>query len=140
MDARDLDMLGTNLAEVGTEPANIVKNCNDKSSGSDDYSYKSAGGGTEQKYDPFVWNDNTDGLIDRAHLLKRLQDFVEWCRDDRLDGTKFCIDVIKDEPSAQPEIIRCKDCTKREYCRTSTVWAIPPKDDWYCADAERREE
>ena len=40
-------------------------------------------------------------------------------------------------PSAQPEIIRCKDCAKHEYCRTSTVWAIPPKDDWYCADAER---
>lgn len=39
---------------------------------------------------------------------------------------------------AQPEIIRCKDCAKHEYCRTSTVWAIPPKDDWYCADAERR--
>ena len=38
------------------------------------------------------------------------------------------------------ELIRCKDCAKREYCRTSTVWAIPPKDDWFCADAERREE
>ena len=37
--------------------------------------------------------------------------------------------------SAQPEIIRCKDCAKREYCRTSTVWAIAPSDDWYCADA-----
>jgi len=76
------EQLGTNLAEVGTE----------------------------QKYDPFVWNDNTDGLIGRAHLLKRLQDFVEWCRDDRLDGTKFCIDVIKDEPSAQPEVIHCNSC------------------------------
>ena len=41
-------------------------------------------------------------------------------------------------PSAQPEIIRCKDCAKREYCRTSTVWAVAPNDDWYCADAERR--
>ena len=41
-------------------------------------------------------------------------------------------------PSAQPEIIRCKDCAKHEYCRTSTVWAIPPKDDWFCAEAERR--
>lgn len=39
---------------------------------------------------------------------------------------------------AQPQIVRCKDCAKHEYCRTSTVWAIPPKDDWYCADAERR--
>lgn len=38
----------------------------------------------------------------------------------------------------QPEIIRCKDCAKRKYCRTSTVWAVSPSDDWYCADAERR--
>lgn len=45
---------------------------------------------------------------------------------------------LEDVPAAQPEIIRCKDCAKHEYCRTSTVWAIPPKDDWYCADAERR--
>lgn len=47
MDARDLDMLGMNLAEVGMESTNIVKNCNDKSSGSDDYSYKSAEVGTD---------------------------------------------------------------------------------------------
>ena len=45
---------------------------------------------------------------------------------------------VNDLPSAQPQIVRCKDCAKHEYCRTSTVWAIPPKDDWYCADAERR--
>lgn len=47
------------------------------------------------------------------------------------------IDVF---PSAQPEIIRCKDCAKREYCRTSTVWAVAPPDDWFCADAERRDD
>lgn len=38
----------------------------------------------------------------------------------------------------RPEIIRCKDCAKRKYCRTSTVWAVAPDDDWYCADAARR--
>ena len=45
---------------------------------------------------------------------------------------------IKELPSAQPEIIRCKDCAKRKYCRTSTAWAVAPDDDWYCGDAERR--
>lgn len=45
-------------------------------------------------------------------------------------------DKLKALPSAQPEIVRCKDCAKREYCRTSTVWAVAPDDDWYCADAE----
>ena len=42
-------------------------------------------------------------LIDRNHLLNRLQDFVDWCRDGRKQGTEFCIDVIIDEPSAEPE-------------------------------------
>ena len=46
--------------------------------------------------------------------------------------------TILNLPSAQPEIIRCKECGKREVCRTSTVWAVSPKDNWYCADAEKR--
>lgn len=47
---------------------------------------------------------------------------------------------VQEFPSAEPEIIRCRDCAKREYCRTSTVWAVAPNGDWYCADAERKEE
>ena len=43
-------------------------------------------------------------------------------------------------PSAQPELIRCKDCKKREHCRTTNTWAVAPSDDWFCADAERKEE
>ena len=54
-----------------------------------------------------------------------------------IERTAFKHDVF-DAPTAQPEIIRCKDCAKRECCRTSTVWAVAPADDWYCADAERR--
>lgn len=47
--------------------------------------------------------------------------------------------LIDTEPTADVvEVVRCKDCAKRECCRTSTVWAVPPNDDWYCADAERR--
>ena len=76
-------------------------------------------------------------------------------------GVNAAIDIIIAVPSAQPdlsgysdklwkkayergkaeaqdEIVRCKDCIKREICRTSTTWAVAPKDDWYCADAERR--
>lgn len=46
--------------------------------------------------------------------------------------------MIADARSVQPEIVQCKDCAKREHCRTSTVWAVAPNDDWYCADAKRR--
>lgn len=45
---------------------------------------------------------------------------------------------INELPSAQPEIVRCKDCIFHGLCRTSPKWAVAPKDDWYCADAERR--
>ena len=63
----------------------------------------------------------------------------EWDGGYNLTRADMIADAINNAvPSAQPEIIRCKDCAKHEYCRTSTVWAIPPKDDWYCADAERR--
>ena len=45
----------------------------------------------------------------------------------------------KEKEPNMVEVVRCKDCTRREYCRTSTVWAMPPKDDWFCADGERKE-
>ena len=51
---------------------------------------------------------------------------------------KLADSIIDLLPSAQPEIIRCKDCKKREHCRTTNTWAVAPSDDWYCADAERR--
>ena len=36
------------------------------------------------------------------------------------------------------EVVRCKDCARREVCRTSTVWAVAPNDNWFCADGERK--
>ena len=47
-------------------------------------------------------------------------------------------------PSAQPEIVRCKDCEHRDPedkkcdCGHAILWQLPRQDDWYCADAERR--
>lgn len=53
---------------------------------------------------------------------------------------KACIIGVIDEqkPVDAVEVVRCKDCAKREYCRTTNVWATVPDDDWFCADAERR--
>lgn len=87
-------------------------------------------------------NEQLDALTVRGDLISR-QAAIALAKDICVltkDGTVYkhrCIDpdAIKELPSVQPEIIRCKDCVKREYCRTSTAWAIPPKDDWYCADA-----
>ena len=48
---------------------------------------------------------------------------------------------LKNLPTADVvEVVRCKNCSKKEYCRTSNVWAVPPSDDWFCADGERRED
>jgi hypothetical protein len=54
-------------------------------------------------------------------------------------------DAIKQLPPIQPEIVRCKDCKHRDPedkkcdCGHDILWQLPRRDDWYCADAERRE-
>ena len=56
------------------------------------------------------------------------------------------VDTLKDLPSAQPEIIRCKDCKYAEYIDdVKTFWCtecgqgrtVAPND--FCSYAERRE-
>ena len=34
------------------------------------------------------------------------------------------------------EVVRCKDCKKREHCRTTNTWAVAPSDDWFCDAVE----
>lgn len=36
------------------------------------------------------------------------------------------------------EIVRCMECKRRDICRTTNIWAVPPNDNWFCADGERR--
>ena len=60
-----------------------------------------------------------------------------------LTGYAYRAEIIAEIEYAQtiepePQIVRCKDCAKREYCRTSNTWAVAPNDDWFCADAERK--
>ena len=58
-------------------------------------------------------------------------------------GAALAEEYIKQLPSAQPEIIRCKDCkfyypmtreTKTGICNLTLHQNFP--DDWYCAGAE----
>ena len=56
-------------------------------------------------------------------------------------GWNDAIDAVMDnEPSAQPEIIRCRECKLRdtEYCNMAHGF-MGMKDDDYCSYAERRE-
>jgi len=67
----------------------------------------------------------------------------------------FVADMLEKMPSEQPEIIRCKDCKHKPNvrgvnhdisfpdevcpCQCEDYWySWMPKDDWYCANAERR--
>ena len=87
--------------------------------------------------EPPVWYEGEDEVAERN----------QWRRD---------VEAIKTLPSAQPEIVRCKDCKwwdKKDdspygYCMAmkhgfmSSHWEIgiyrTYKGDFYCADAERR--
>ena len=51
------------------------------------------------------------------------------------------IKVLEELPSAQPEIIRCKDCRFNTYskkCLNPDSFFLVPADDFYCGYAERR--
>ena len=64
--------------------------------------------------------------------------------------TKSIVDLLNDQPSAQPEIVRCKDCKywrKHKYVKETKKYipfcgfnAIYTKSDDFCSRAERREE
>ena len=66
------------------------------------------------------------------------------------DGTDFCVTcdnvkIIKSLPSAQPDIIRCKDCdwwTKQENSIQGrcALHKMYPSGNWYCGTARRRGE
>ena len=72
--------------------------------------------------------------MNRTELEYHLNRIAEAFEKDHLDTEAQAVR----EAMELTDVIRCKDCAKRKYCRTSTVWAVAPSDDWYCADAERR--
>lgn len=51
---------------------------------------------------------------------------------------KYAISVFEELPSAQPEIIRCKDCKHWDGVDTCDVIDAPVWDDDFCSMAERR--
>ena len=81
-------------------------------------------------------------LIDRQEAIDALES--KTYRHTYLDQI---VDIIKKLPSAQPKIIRCKDCkfwtyikrTKRYWCRTDDgLYDINPSPNDFCSRAERR--
>ena len=79
-----------------------------------------------------------------SDLISR-QDVINAFRKATADGDKvdFCVSVINDLPSAEPEIIRCKDCMyyHPSFCKIwSKFGTVRVKENGFCYKAERREE
>ena len=91
-----------------------------------------------------------DDSISRKAAVEELNRLrANWNNADR--AVDKCISTIKDMPSVQPEIIRCKDCKyhRKEIgwhgvefmvCDLSGINKPIRKDDDFCSRAERREE
>ena len=62
--------------------------------------------------------------------------------DDAYDlGWLDCQNCIEKLPPAQPEIVRCGECKHRDKRYLCEVWdACITNDEYYCGNAERREE
>lgn len=86
-------------------------------------------------------------LFNREQAIDALRDYLvgKSCPD---DGTLTCRlienEVINKLPSAQPEIIRCKDCdwwTKQEDSPQGrcALFRMYPTGRWFCGNARRRE-
>ena len=88
-------------------------------------------------------------LISRQKALDMFEPWlkVQGYSEGELNMLKAVLYELKIMPSAQPEIIRCKDCIHMIInekhqdkpmicCRTKMVGSTDPN--WFCADAERR--
>ena len=83
-------------------------------------------------------------LIDADALIAWTDNY---CVDEKFTVAHFA-NMVRDMPTAQPEIIRCKDCEhwrERKYLKTTKRYvhfcrfnAIYTEADDYCSKAERR--
>lgn len=99
-----------------------------------------ADGTLEVETDADVANVNRDVISRKAAI-----DAVE--KESQVDGaygymdTKSIIDLLCDLPSAQPEIVRCKDClhhTESGYCHNAECYGVFTKNEHYCGYAKRK--
>lgn len=95
-------------------------------------------------------------LISRQKTLKhidKIRQGVQMMDDTRrasiiMNGMDLCEKVVRNQPSAEPGIIRCRDCkfwthikrTNRYWCNTDEgLYDLNPSPDDFCSRAERKE-
>lgn len=80
----------------------------------------------------------------RIHLNAYKESLCNQRRFEEAEAFQRIIDRFMAFASAQSEIIRCKDCKHLDTegpkcdCGHGLVWRLSRRDDWLCADAERR--
>ena len=84
--------------------------------------------------------ESQDGdYISRQALIERLEDFNKWCKDDRLQGSLFAVDVVKDMPSVS-RTGHWKGYTHSAYHGTDEdgepIWK--PVNVYHCSECNRR--
>ena len=86
-------------------------------------------------------------LISRQAAIESIRECAEAAHSmhdwDMEQGYLNAIECIEEEPSAQPEIVLCKDCKHKgtKNCVANawtTIFGVMVKDDFYCGLAERR--
>lgn len=83
-------------------------------------------------------------LIDRQAIFKKVEKIrqgLQMMDDTRrasliMNGMYLCEKEVRNLPSAQPEIIRCKDCRNNHWCNIQE--AAMAGDNFFCGAAERR--
>lgn len=81
----------------------------------------------------------TEDLISRTEAIDALhQYFKDGFEEDRWWNSTHVLAALKGLPSAQPEIIRCKDCKHWDGVEACDVIDVPVWDDDFCSMAERR--
>ena len=102
---------------------------------------------TYEKHKPTLGTNSAEvgtDCISRQAAIDALKDWYDGMFISSFRGIEKVIDAL---PSAQPEIIRCKDCKNWDTTWTndfSPNYHYCPmvdgvrKEDWFCADAERR--
>lgn len=79
--------------------------------------------------------------IDHFRLIIDATDTDSWYNMGFVDGIEFCISCLSTMPSAQPEIIRCKDCArydKKRGCNLTDGLNVATEN-CFCSYGERRD-
>ena len=86
--------------------------------------------------------------IDRQAILKHIEKIRQGAlmMDDIrrasiiMNGMDLCEEAVRNQPSAQPEIIHCEDCKHYNAGFECLIdgYGVERNKDWFCGDAERR--